>query len=54
MRDEVVDNHRSTTKFIPECYKTPESCDKVVNRCFLYLIIFLIGIRLKKCVKKCF
>ena len=29
-------------------------CNKVVNRCFLYLILFLIGITLKKCVAKLF
>ena len=33
---------------------TQEICDKAVNRCFLYLILFLIDIKLKKCVTELF
>ena len=32
----------SIIKFVPECFMTQEMCDKAVNRCFLYLILFLI------------
>ena len=31
-----------------------EMCDEAVNRCFLYLIIFLVDIKLKKCVIELF
>ena len=52
MCDKAVD--LSTIKFVPECYKTQEMCNKVVHRCLLYLILFLINIKLKKCVTKLF
>ena len=38
-------------QFVPECYKIQKMCDKAVDTCF---ILFLINIRLKKCVKKLF
>ena len=46
----AVYTHRSTIQFVPECYKTQEICYKAVHRCFLYLILFLININLKKYV----
>ena len=54
MCDKVVDTHPSTTEFVPECCKALETCYKAVNRYFLYLILFLININLKKCVHSCF
>ena len=50
--DKAVDIYPPTTKFV-DCM-TSEMCDKAVNRCFLYLILFLIGIKLKKCVTELF
>ena len=37
----------SILKFVPECLITREMCDKAINRCFLYLILFLINTKLK-------
>ena len=54
MCDKTVDTYPSTIKFVPECLMTQEMCDKAVNRCFLYLILFLINIKLKKCVSELF
>ena len=48
--DKIVNNHPSAIKFVLECYKTQEKCDKSVF--LLYLILFLINIRLKNCVLK--
>ena len=48
--DKAVDTYPSTIKFVPEYFMTQEMCDKAVNRCFLYLIIFLIDIKHKKCL----
>ena len=50
MCDNGVSTHPSTIQFSPECFTTQEMCDKAVNRCFLYLILFLINIKLKKYV----
>ena len=50
MCDKAVDTHPSTIQFIPECYKPQEVCDKAINRCFLYLILLTIKIKLKKYV----
>ena len=47
--DKAVDTYPSTIKFVPECFMTQEMWDKAVGRCFLYLILFLISIKLKKC-----
>ena len=54
MCDEAVDTHPSTIKFVPECYRTQEMCYKAVNKCFLYLILFLIGLKLKNCMTELF
>ena len=54
MCNKAVDTHSSTIKFVPECSMTQEMCDKAVNRYFLYLILFLIGIKLKKYVTELF
>ena len=48
--DKVVDTHSTTIKYVPECYKTQEMYYKAVHRCFLYLILFLIKIKLRKYV----
>ena len=48
MCDKDVDTYPSTIKLVPECLMTQEMCDKAVNRCFLYLILFLIDIKIKK------
>ena len=45
--DKAVGTHPTTIKFVPECYNTQKMYDKAVNRCFLHLILFLIGIKLK-------
>ena len=50
MYDKAVNTHPSTMQFVPECCKTQEMCAKTVNICFLYLILFLINIKLKKYV----
>ena len=49
MCDKVVNTHSSTMQFVPEFHKTQEMCDKAVNRCFLYLILLLMNIKLKTC-----
>ena len=54
MSNKAVDTHPSTIKFVPECYKAQEMDDKAISRCFLYLILFLSGIKLKKCVTELF
>ena len=46
----VVSAYHSTTEFVPKCYKTQEMCDKSYNSFFLHLFIFLINIKVKKCV----
>ena len=53
---EYVDRYPSAIQFVSECYKTQEMCHKAINAlCFIMLalldlILFLIDIRLKKCV----
>ena len=54
MCDKAVNTHPSTIQIVTECYKTQNMRYKVVNRYFLHLILFLISIKLKKCVKKFF
>ena len=54
MCNKAVNAHDSTIQFVPECYKTQIRCDKAVNRCFLYLILFMTDIKLKKCVTELF
>ena len=49
MCDKPVNTYPSTIKLIPECLIAQEMCDKVVNSCFLFLILCLIYIKLKKC-----
>ena len=46
MCDKAVDTCPPTIKYVPECYKTQEMFYKAVHRCFLYLILFLINIKL--------
>ena len=55
MCDKVVGTYPSTIKFVPEYFMTQEMCGKAVNRCFfLYLFLFLVDIKLKKCVAELF
>ena len=50
MCNQAVDNYAHALEFVPECYKTQKMCDKAVNRCFWYLILFPIDVRPNKCV----
>ena len=50
----AVSIYPSAIRFVPEYYKTQEMCDKAVNTCFLYFILFLINISLKKHITKLF
>ena len=34
MRHKAVNTYPSLNEYIPDCYKTQEMCDEVVNRCF--------------------
>ena len=54
MFDKAIDTYLSTTTFVPECFGTQEMCDKTVDKYFLYLVLFLIDIQLKKCVTELF
>ena len=48
--DKAVDTHPTAIKYVPKCYNTREMCYTAVHRCFFYLILFLINIKLKKYV----
>ena len=50
MCDKAVDTFPSTIKFVPGCCKSKEICHRTVQDAFLYLILFLINIKLKKYV----
>ena len=50
MCDKAVDTHPSIIKFVPKCYKPYEMSYKAVHNFFLYFILFLIKIKLKKYV----
>ena len=52
--NKAVDNYPHALEFVPECFMTQEMCDKAVYRCFLYFILFPIGIKLKKYVTELF
>ena len=55
MYDKAVSTYPSTITFVPECIMAQDMCGKAVNRCFfLYLILFVINIKLKKCVTELF
>ena len=49
MCDKAVNTYASRLKFVPECLTTEEMCNKQLID-FLCLILFLINIKLKKCV----
>ena len=51
MCNKAVDNYPHALEFVPECSK---KCDKTFNKCLLAFFIFLINIKLKKCVKDFF
>ena len=48
--NKALPNYPHALEFVPECYKTQKVCYKALYRCFLYLILFLINIKLKKYV----
>ena len=50
MCNKAVANYPHPLEFVPKWNKTQEMFYKAVNRCFLYLILFLINIKLKKYV----
>ena len=50
--NKAADNYPHALEFVPECYKTQKICQKA--GVFLYLILFLINIKLKKCVTEMF
>ena len=50
----AVNTYSSTIKCLPECFMNQEKCDKTANRCFLYLFLSQIYIKLKKCVTELF
>ena len=54
MCDRAVHPHPSTIKYVSESHKTQKMSDKALHRRFLYLILFLISIKLYKCVKEIF
>ena len=54
MCDKCVNTYPPTIKFVPECFMTQEMCGKAINKCFLHLILFFIGIKLKKCMTELF
>ena len=50
--NKALNTYLSVIQLVPECYETQEICDKaVLLLVFLHLILFLIDIGLKKCVK---
>ena len=49
MCNKPVDKYPHALEFVLECFMTQEMCDKAVNRCFLYLLLFLIDMKLKMC-----
>ena len=54
MSIKAVDTYPPAIQFVPDLYKTQEMCFKALILVFLYLIIFLIDIKLKKCAIKHF
>ena len=54
MYNKAIDNYPHALEFVPECFMTQELWDKAVNRCFLYLVLFPIDIKLKKSVTELF
>ena len=50
MFDKAVNTYPFTIQLVSECYKIQKMCEKAVNRCFMYLILFLIDIKLKESV----
>ena len=50
----AVSTYPYTINFVSECFMTQEMCNKAVHRCFLYLILFLINMNLKKYVIELF
>ena len=37
MYDKAVDTHPATIKFVPDCYKNQEMCDKAVHIYIFYI-----------------
>ena len=64
MCNKAVKNYPHALEFVLECYKTQNMCDKAINtypstieiapECYKTMILFLINIKLKKCVTQLF
>ena len=54
MCNKAVGTYPSALQLVPECHKPQEMSDKAVDVWRLYLILFFIDIKLKKCVMKLF
>ena len=54
MRDKAVHTYPSTIKFVPECFILKKCVINQLIDVILYFILFLIDIKLKKCVAECF
>ena len=54
MCDKAVNTYPSTIKFVPECFMTQKCVMTQSIDVILYLTIFLINIKLKKCVTELF
>ena len=52
MCDKAVENEPHALKFVPDCCKTQELVIKLLRDVFLHLFIFLIDIKLRKCMKE--
>ena len=50
--NKVVDTYPYAIKFVSECYNTQKNVMKLLILAILYLILFLVDIRFKKCGKK--
>ena len=54
MCNKAVDNYPHALEFVPDSYKTQKIRDKDLNVSFLEFFIFLIDIKLNKCVTELF
>ena len=50
MCNKAVDNYPHALELVPKCYKTQKMCDKTVDTYLSTMNMFLINLRLKKCV----
>ena len=54
MCDKTVDTDPSTIKFVPECFMTQKCVIRELIDVILYFVLFLIDIKLQKCVTELF